>query len=52
VLVTGLAPTVDLLHAEAADQLDFENFGGNDTLSSGGLAAGTIQVLFDGILIP
>jgi Ca2+-binding RTX toxin-like protein len=50
--VSGLAPTVDLLHAEATDQLDFENFEGNDTVSSGELAPGTIQVLVDGVLVP
>jgi Ca2+-binding RTX toxin-like protein len=52
VSVTGLAPTLELLHAEAADQLDFENFGGGDTVASGGLAAGTIQLFLDGVLVP
>jgi Ca2+-binding RTX toxin-like protein len=50
--VTGLAPTVNLLHAEAADQLDLETFSGIDTVASGGLAAGTIQLFLDGVLIP
>ena len=50
--VTGLAPAVELLHAEATDQLDFENFAAIDTVASGGLAAGTIQLLLDGVLIP
>ena len=50
--VTGLAPTLELLHAEATDQLDFENFEAGDTVASGGLAAGTIQLLLDGVLIP
>jgi len=50
--VTGLAPTVNLLHAEAADQLDFETFTGNDTVASGGLAAGAIQLSVDGVLVP
>jgi Ca2+-binding RTX toxin-like protein len=49
--VTGLAPTLELLHSEATDQLDFENFEAGDTVSSGGLAAGTIEVLLDGILV-
>jgi hemolysin type calcium-binding protein len=49
--VTGLAPTVGLLHAEAADQLDFENFEAGDTVAAGGLAANTIQLFLDGILI-
>jgi hypothetical protein len=52
VSVTGLAPTLELLHAEATDQLDFENFGVGDTVASGGLAAGTIQLFLDGILVP
>jgi Ca2+-binding RTX toxin-like protein len=52
VTVSGLAPTVNLLHAEAADQLDFENFNFGDAVDSGGLAAGTIQLLIDGITIP
>jgi Ca2+-binding RTX toxin-like protein len=50
--VTGLAPVVNLQHAEPTDQLDFENFQAGDTVSSGGLAAGTIQLLLDGVLIP
>ena len=52
VSVTGLAPTLELQHAEATDQLDFENFDAGDAVASGGLAAGTIQVLLDGILVP
>ena len=52
VTVSGLAPTVDLLHAEAADQLDFENFNFGDAVDAGGLAAGTIQLLIDGFPIP
>jgi hypothetical protein len=50
--VTGLAPTVALTHADASDQLDFENFGVTDTVSSGGLAAGAIQLFVDGVLVP
>jgi Ca2+-binding RTX toxin-like protein len=50
--VTGLVPTVELLHAEATDQLDFEAFGITDTVASGGLAAGAIQLFLDGSLIP
>jgi Ca2+-binding RTX toxin-like protein len=52
VSVNGLSPAINLLHAEAADQLDFETFGVNDTVSHGGLAAGTIQLLVDGVLVP
>jgi Ca2+-binding RTX toxin-like protein len=50
--VTGLAPAVNLLHAEATDQLDFETFAGTDTVASGGLVAGTIQLFVDGVLVP
>jgi RTX calcium-binding nonapeptide repeat (4 copies) len=49
--VTGLAPTVELKHAEATDQLDFETFGVTDTVAAGGLAAGAIQLFLDGLLI-
>ncbi len=52
VSVSGLAATVELLHAEAADQLDVETLGGNDTVASGGLAAGTLQLFVDGVLVP
>jgi Ca2+-binding RTX toxin-like protein len=52
VIVSGLAPTFELLHAEAIDQLDFEAFAGNDTVASGGLAAGTLQLFVDGALVP
>ena len=52
VSVSGLAATVELLHAEAADQLDVETLAGNDTVSSAGLAAGTIQLFVDGALVP
>jgi Ca2+-binding RTX toxin-like protein len=50
--VTGQAPAVELLHAEATDQLDFETFSGIDTVASGGLTAGAIQLFLDGVLIP
>jgi Ca2+-binding RTX toxin-like protein len=52
VKVSGQTPTVDLLHAEATDQLDFETFSGIDILATGGLAPGAIQLFFDGILVP
>src|SRR6476469_7369756 len=52
VSVTGLAPTLELLHAEATDQLDFEDFNVGDTVAHGGLAANTIQLFLDGILVP
>ena len=50
--VSGQAPALELLHAEATDQLDFETFSGIDTVASGGLTAGAIQLFLDGILIP
>jgi phage-related protein len=50
--VTGQTPVVELLHAEATDQLDFETFSGIDTVASGGLTAGAIQLSLDGVLIP
>jgi Ca2+-binding RTX toxin-like protein len=52
VIVGGLVPTVDLQHAEAADQLDFENFDFGDSVAAGGLAAGTLQLLVGGVLVP
>jgi Ca2+-binding RTX toxin-like protein len=50
--VSGLAPTIELLHAEAADQLDFENLDFGDSVAAGALAAGTLQLFVDGILVP
>jgi hypothetical protein len=50
--VTGQTPAVELLHAEATDQLDFETFSGIDTVATGGLTAGAIQLSLDGVLIP
>jgi hypothetical protein len=52
VTLSGLAATVDLQHAEPADQLDIETFGGFDIVGTGGFVAGTLQVSFDGIPIP
>ena len=49
--VSGQAPAIELLHAEATDQLDFETFSGTDTVASGGLAADAIQLFLDGVLI-
>jgi Ca2+-binding RTX toxin-like protein len=51
--VTGLATAISIRHAEAAnDRLDLNTLAGIDTLSSGGLGAGLIQLFFDGVLIP
>ena len=52
VSVSGLAATVELLHAETSDKLDLETVGGSDTLASAGLAAGTLQLFVDGALVP
>jgi Ca2+-binding RTX toxin-like protein len=42
--VTGLAATIDVLHPDATDQLDVATGAGKDTVDSGGLAAGVIQL--------
>ena len=50
VKVSGLAATVDVLHPEVAnDRLDVNTLAGIDTLVSAGLAAGAIQLFFDGV---
>jgi predicted lipoprotein with Yx(FWY)xxD motif len=50
VKVSGLAPTVDIFHPEPTDRLDINTFAGIDTLVKTGLAAGAIQLFFDGVL--
>jgi Ca2+-binding RTX toxin-like protein len=51
--VAGLAATVDTRHAEVAnDRLDIDTEAGVDTVDSGGLAAGAIQLFVDGVLVP
>jgi Ca2+-binding RTX toxin-like protein len=51
--VTGLAAKVSVSHAEPAnDSLDIETNGGADSITSAGLAAGVIQLLVDGVLVP
>ena len=53
VKVSGLVPTVNVLHSEIAnDRLDIETLEGTDTVHSGGLAAGAIQLFVDGTLVP
>ena len=53
VKVSGLAATIKILHPEAAnDRLEINTLAGRDTVDSGGLAAGAIQLLVDGILVP
>ena len=44
VSVTGLAATIDVLHPDATDQLNVDTGAGKDTVDSGGLAAGAIQL--------
>jgi Ca2+-binding RTX toxin-like protein len=51
--VTGLATAITIRHAEAAnDRLDVNTLAGTDTVSSGGLGAGLIQLFVDGVLVP
>jgi hypothetical protein len=53
VKVSGLAATVAILHAEAAnDRLEINTLAGRDTVDAGGLAAGVIQLFVDGALVP
>jgi hypothetical protein len=50
--VNGLTLT-QLLHAEVAnDRLDVNTLAGTDTVASGGLAAGAIQLFVDGVFVP
>jgi len=51
--VSGLAASISILHAEAAnDRLEINTLAGRDAVDSSGLAAGTIQFLVDGIPVP
>jgi hypothetical protein len=53
VKASGLAATVAVLHSEVAnDRLEINTLAGTDSVDSGGLAAGAIQLVVDGILIP
>jgi Ca2+-binding RTX toxin-like protein len=53
VTAKGLAPLVAIFHPEAAnDRLEINTLAGRDTVDSGGLAAGAIQLFEDGILVP
>ena len=52
VKVSGLAPTVGILHPEARDELDVNTLAGTDTVDSSGLAAGVIQLFVDGVPVP
>jgi hypothetical protein len=52
VKVKGLVPTVNVFHSEVAfdspvDSLEINTLAGTDTVDSGGLADGVIQLLVD-----
>jgi hypothetical protein len=52
VKVSGLVPTVNVLHSEALnDPLDIETLAGTDTVDFAGLAAGAIELFVDGTLV-
>jgi Ca2+-binding RTX toxin-like protein len=48
VKVSGLAPTVAILHPEPTDELDVHTLGGKDTIDASALAAGAILFEPDG----
>jgi Ca2+-binding RTX toxin-like protein len=51
VKTSGLAATVAIFHPEVAnDRLEINTLAGRDTVSSGGLAAGAIQLFVNGVL--
>jgi predicted lipoprotein with Yx(FWY)xxD motif len=53
VTAKGLAPRVAILHPEVAnDRLEINTLDGSDAVDSAGLAAGAIQLLVDGVLVP
>ncbi|HEU5490771.1 MAG TPA: hypothetical protein VFU84_08250 [Gaiellaceae bacterium] len=53
VRASGLAATVGILHSETAnDRLEINTLAGTDAVDSAGLAAGVIQLLVDGVLVP
>ncbi len=50
--VSGLAATIGISHSEAAnDTLEINTLAGTDTVESGGLTAGVIQLFVDGVLV-
>jgi Ca2+-binding RTX toxin-like protein len=52
VKVGGLAPTVNVLHSEIAnDRLDINTAAGTDTVNSAGLADGLIELFVNGVLV-
>ena len=53
VKVSGLAATTKILHPEAAnDDVEVNTLAGADTVTSVGLAPGTIQLFVNGVLVP
>ena len=53
VQVSGLAASVGIRHSEAVnDRLEVNTLAGTDSVDFDGLAAGTIQLLVDGVLVP
>jgi Ca2+-binding RTX toxin-like protein len=53
VTAKGLAPLLAILHPEAAnDRLEINTLAGADSVDSAALAAGAIQLLVDGVLVP
>jgi hypothetical protein len=51
--VSGLAPTSEALHSEIAnDRLEVNTLAGTDSVASGALAPGSIQLFVDGLLVP
>jgi Ca2+-binding RTX toxin-like protein len=52
VKVSGLAPTVKILHPEVAnDRLEINTLAGRDSVDSSGLAAGVTKLFVDGIAV-
>ena len=53
VQVSGLAAVTRILHSEVArDRLEINTLLGADTVEAGGLSAGAIQLLIDGVPVP
>ncbi len=53
VKVSGLVPTVNVFHSEAAnDRLEINDGAGTDSVNSAGLAAGVIRLVVDGVPVP
>jgi Ca2+-binding RTX toxin-like protein len=48
----GLVPGVAILHPEFDDHLEVNTLAGQDSVDSGGLAAGAIQLFVNGLLTP